>query len=98
MDPHTPLGRAFVRNGGNREITVLVYLNTPARGGGTYFPRLGLRVRPRRGAALIFFPAYTDGTVDTRALHCAENAESSKWVAQAWLRQGAYAPHAGTQR
>lgn len=87
VDPHTDLGREFISNGGQRTITVLMYLNDVAEGGGTYFDRLGLRVRPKRGRAVIFFPSFLDGELDTQALHCAEDAVDEKWVSQIWIRE-----------
>jgi len=36
------------------ELTLMVYLNEPAEGGGTAFHDLGLEVRPRTGSALLF--------------------------------------------
>lgn len=43
--------------GGQRIATILIYLNSPARGGATHFPDLDLRVTPLEGSALVFFPA-----------------------------------------
>ena len=54
-------GRRFAQNGGQRVCTVLVYLNDVPNGGETSFAKLGLRVRPRRGVALVFFPASLAG-------------------------------------
>mmetsp|Transcript_49732 Transcript_49732/g.58032 ORF Transcript_49732/g.58032 Transcript_49732/m.58032 type:complete len:506 (+) Transcript_49732:193-1710(+) len=91
-------GRRFAENGGQRVVTVLVYLNDLAvgRGGCTAFPRLKtssgeiLRVRPERGKAIVFFPASVDGLLDTAALHAAEPALDTKYVSQVWIRQGEY--------
>ena len=89
IDPHTELGAEFVKNGGNRVITVLIYLNDVSTGGCTFFEHLGLRVAPKRGKAVVFFPAFTNGDIDPRALHCAEDAVDEKWVSQIWIRQTA---------
>lgn len=67
-----------------RRATLLVYLNDVAEGGCTTFARLDLRVRPRRGAALLFFPAFADGRPDARTRHEAEEAVGEKWIAQVW--------------
>ena len=50
-------GRRFAANGGQRTVTVLVYLNDVPRGGATAFPSLNIEVQPRRGMALVFFPS-----------------------------------------
>jgi len=87
IDPHTESGAAFCKNGGQRVCTVLVYLNDVEVGGCTYFRKLGLRVKPKAGMAIVFFPAYLDGELDTDLIHCAEPAVDQKWVAQVWIRQ-----------
>ncbi|KAL7551974.1 hypothetical protein ACHAWF_015190 [Thalassiosira exigua] len=83
-------GRRFASNGGQRTVTVLVYLNDVARGGSTAFPNLNVEVRPRRGMALVFFPATLDGLLDKMALHAALPAVDIKYVSQVWIRQGNY--------
>eukprot|EP00562_Extubocellulus_spinifer_P027975 CAMPEP_0178638966 /NCGR_PEP_ID=MMETSP0698-20121128/15198_1 /TAXON_ID=265572 /ORGANISM="Extubocellulus spinifer, Strain CCMP396" /LENGTH=741 /DNA_ID=CAMNT_0020279241 /DNA_START=114 /DNA_END=2338 /DNA_ORIENTATION=+ len=83
-------GQRFASNGGQRTVTVLVYLNDVAEGGSTSFPALNLDVRPRRGMALVFFPATTDGLLDKNALHAALPAVDTKYVSQVWIRQGNY--------
>jgi hypothetical protein len=90
--------------GGQRTATLLVYLTDlrEEEGGATVFRDLGsgggvLKVQPRKGTALIFFPAaggIPDTPFDIRTLHCgeavAENATQDKWIGQLWLREGFY--------
>lgn len=76
---------------GQRIATVLIYLNNVNSGGGTFFNNLNLRVKPKEGDAIVFFPAKMDGTVDTRLLHTAEDASDTKWVSQVWVRNKKYA-------
>jgi prolyl 4-hydroxylase len=80
-------GRRFASNGGQRTVTVLIYLNNVERGGATSFPTLTLNVQPKQGMALIFFPATLDGTLDPRVLHAALPAIDTKYVSQIWIRQ-----------
>jgi len=94
--------------GGQRIATLLVYLTelTPAQGGATMFRDLGraskpLKVAPRKGSALLFFPAaggVPNVPFDLRTLHCGEpvDVESStdKWISQLWLRETPYPPTA----
>ena len=94
--------------GGQRLVTLLVYLTDldPDEGGATMFRDLGqegkpLSVRPRKGSALLFFPAaggIPNTPFDVRTLHCGEaiakDAKHDKWIAQLWLRQGNYSPTA----
>jgi prolyl 4-hydroxylase len=82
-------GKRFASNGGQRTVTVLIYLNTVQQGGQTSFPKLNnVNVQPVRGQALIFFPATIDGHLDPRTLHAALPAIDTKFVSQIWIRQG----------
>jgi hypothetical protein len=48
-------------------------------------------VRPKRGRALVFFPAYKkDGTPDPRTLHKGEVAQDKKHIAQLWIHEREY--------
>jgi len=80
-------GRRFAQNGGQRVVTVLVYLNDCVQGGQTEFPVMNLQVSPRKGAAVVFFPATVDGYLDKRALHAALPAIDTKYISQVWVRQ-----------
>ena len=40
-----------------------------------------------QGKAIVFFPCFADGVMDTRTLHAALPAEDVKWVSQIWIRQ-----------
>ena len=87
-------GAGFLRCGGTRLATVLVYLNDVSCGGETKFTRLRtaaerLVVKPCCGRALLFFPANPAGRVDKRLEHEARAPRNGaiKWVAQVWLRQ-----------
>jgi prolyl 4-hydroxylase len=84
-------------NGGQRLVTLLVYLNTVQRGGGTTFRDLlqgpdghPLTMKPVQGSALLFFPAYRDGRPDDRTLHKGEVASDNKWIVQMWIHEKAY--------
>ena len=93
---------------GQRVATLLVYLTdlTDENGGATMFRDLGgddgpLKVRPKKGSALLFFPAaggIPTAPFDIRTLHCgeavSEDAKSEKWISQLWLRQREYNPTA----
>mmetsp|Transcript_30808 Transcript_30808/g.50884 ORF Transcript_30808/g.50884 Transcript_30808/m.50884 type:complete len:394 (+) Transcript_30808:28-1209(+) len=83
-------GRRFASNGGQRTVTVLVYLNDVPQGGQTAFPALNVQVQPRQGMAVVFFPATVDGLLDKMALHAALPAIDTKYVSQVWIRQGEY--------
>lgn len=84
--------RSLLENGNQRVATLLVYLNDVGVGGRTSFPELGVRVAPKAGRALLFFPAFADGTPDPRTTHQAEVAMDEKWIAQCWVHQKDYDP------
>lgn len=66
-----------------------MYLNTPARGGGTTFPDVGLEVGAVRGNAVFF--SYDRAHPVTKTLHGgAPVVEGEKWVATKWLREGVF--------
>ncbi|CAM9612529.1 unnamed protein product [Choristocarpus tenellus] len=87
--------------GGQRTATILVYLTDLGEksGGATAFRDLGpLRVRPRKGTALLFFPSYGGEPgcpFDVRTLHAGEvvalgHNTKTKWIAQMWLHKKPY--------
>ena len=94
--------------GGQRIATLLVYLTdlSEGQGGATMFRDLGgddgpLKVIPKKGSALLFFPAaggIPTCPFDIRTLHCgeavAEDSPTDKWIAQLWLRETSYKPTA----
>lgn len=58
---------SFVKqNRFQRQATLLVYLNDVPTGGTTHFDRLDVSIQPECGKALLFFPAFADGTPDPR--------------------------------
>lgn len=81
------LARDTLRAAGDRVATVLAYLNAPEAGGATLFPRLGLRIAPRPGDALVFFNLDAAGNPSPHALHAGEPVEAGeKWLVSLWLR------------
>ena len=76
----------------SRLATVFVYLNDVERGGETHFVNLSLRVQPRRGLAVVFFPASVNPPfkLDRRLMHESTPAVDEKWTLTAfvWGRLG----------
>jgi len=85
-------GKRFAENGGQRIVTVLIYLNTVVDGGETSFPLLNIQIKPIKGKALIFFPSTLDGILDKNAIHAALPAipGNDKYVCQIWIRQNSF--------
>jgi len=73
--------------GGQRVVTVITYLNTCQKGGGTRFGKLGFTVQPKQGSALIFFPADGDTwEADERTVHQSLEAIEEKFIIQMFGR------------
>lgn len=86
FDPAQPGTPTILQRGGQRVGTLVMYLNTPPRGGGTAFPDAGVEVGPMRGNAVFF--SYDRPHVVTRTLHAGMPVlEGEKWVATKWLRE-----------
>lgn len=86
FDPAEPGTATILKRGGQRVATLVIYLNDPARGGGTTFPDVHMEIGPRRGNAVFF--SYERPHPSTRTLHGgAPVIEGEKWIATKWLRE-----------
>ena len=76
--------------GGNRNKTILVYLNNlpDDAGGNTFFPKLNIRVKPSKGDA-IYFENMNGGIVNWDTLHAGEEllSDTTKYALNMWFRQ-----------
>jgi prolyl 4-hydroxylase len=89
FDPERPGTAAVLKRGGQRVGTLVMYLNTPEKGGATTFPDVGLSVHAMQGHAVFF--SYALPLPSTRTLHGgAPVVEGEKWVATKWLRLGRF--------
>lgn len=89
FDPEQPGTPAILKRGGQRVATLVIYLNTPQRGGATIFPDIRLDVAPIKGNAVFF--SYDRPHPMTQSLHGgAPVLEGEKWVATKWLREGRF--------
>jgi len=109
LDALSP-SESLSESGGQRMATLLVYLRdiVEGDGGSTIFRDLGekkgdyLKVQPKKGSALLFFPAaggIPKAPFDIRTLHAGEvvgkSSPCDKWITQLWLREnGSYSPSA----
>ena len=86
FDPAEPGTPSIIKRGGQRVGTLVMYLNTPDKGGGTTFPDVHLEVAPQRGNAVFF--SYERPHPSTRTLHGgAPVIAGDKWIATKWLRE-----------
>lgn len=84
----------FVRSEQNqRFMTVLVYLNHDYKGGETFFPEIDLKVKGRKGDALIFTSALPDRTVDPLSKHAGlPITQGTKYLCTKWIRERRWTP------
>lgn len=88
FDPRTSAGKRNWQNGGQRLITVLGYLNTPEKGGGTIFPKLDFEV-PAEAGKLVVFHNCEAGEIKRHphSLHGGSPVEAGeKWAFNLWFR------------
>lgn len=86
FDPAEPGTERILSRGGQRVGTLVMYLNTPERGGATTFPAAQLEVVAQRGNAVFF--SYPQPHPSSGTLHGgAPVLAGEKWVATKWLRE-----------
>lgn len=89
FDPAKAGTPSIVARGGQRVGTVVMYLNSPEKGGGTVFPDVALEVSPVKGNAVFF--SYDRAHASTRTLHGGSPViAGEKWVATKWMREGRF--------
>lgn len=83
----------FIEKGGQRILTVLIYLNNEFTDGETYFKNLNIKIKPPTGSAIVFFPmAENVNKCHPLALHAGLPVSSGeKWVANLWFHERAFA-------
>jgi len=88
---NTPGGKASLDRGGQRLISLIMYLNTPEAGGETIFPKAKLSVTPKRGSAVLFYNCNPAGNDDPMTLHGGAPVKAGeKWIATKWIRKGEF--------
>lgn len=84
----------FVRSAENqRMLTALVYLNHDYKGGETCFIKTGLKVKGRKGDAIVFRSALADRRPDPLSEHAGLSVTSgTKFLASRWIREQRWVP------
>ena len=84
----------FVRAAENqRRLTALVYLNHDYDGGETAFVKTGLKVKGRKGDALVFANSNPDRSVDPLSEHAGLPVKrGTKYLASRWIRESRWHP------
>ena len=78
----------FMKRGGNRYATFLLYLNDDFTGGETFFPKRNKKIKPEKGKAALFF------NLDQNNIDKLENSQHAglpptsgiKWMCNVWVR------------
>jgi prolyl 4-hydroxylase len=88
--PHFDCGQWRDDPAGERERTVIIFLNTPRAGGETCFPHLGAAIRPATGLFLSWRNLTGEGERDTAMLHCSLPVLAGrKTMLVTWVRERA---------
>ncbi|ARF11490.1 prolyl 4-hydroxylase alpha subunit [Klosneuvirus KNV1] len=84
--------KEFIKRGGQRKLTVLIYLNDNFEEGNTYFKNLDLKMKAKPGDAIAFFPlAKNSNYCHPLALHAGMPVKSGeKWVCNVWFRENKF--------
>lgn len=89
--PESSGSAIHVQKGGQRVVTIVMYLNDVEEGGETIFPELEFSVAPRKGSAVYFSYCDAQARLDRLTLHGgAPVKRGEKWIATLWVRQGVY--------
>lgn len=81
--------REFMNRGGPRRISMIIYLTDDYTGGETYFQNIGLKFKPKKGDAVVFYP------MDPKTNKCHPALSYSglpidygvKWIINIWFRE-----------
>lgn len=88
FNPDTTGGAEFLKWGGQRIASVIMYLNTPEEGGATIFPLADKSVKAEKGKAVFFYNCLPSGEIDNLSFHGgAPVLKGEKWIATRWLRE-----------
>lgn len=80
----------FEKNGGQRKITMLIYLNDDFEGGETKFPNLNTSYKPKQYGGLLFRSLEEGGghKCHPKALHAGVPVKTGqKYICNVWLRE-----------
>jgi prolyl 4-hydroxylase len=78
-----------LKRGGQRAVSVIIYLSEPEEGGETDFLKLNISIKPKIGMMLLFRNTKPNGERDYDTLHAGVPVKKGeKWIATKWIRYG----------
>ena len=82
----------YIKNGGQRLITVLGYLRDVPKGGETGFNHLGVNIQPRRGSIIVWWNVEQDTTKrEIKSQHAGLPVlEGEKYAFNLWFRENEF--------
>ncbi|MFK8041993.1 prolyl hydroxylase family protein [Congregibacter sp.] len=85
--PGTPEYERFVKTGGQRTWTFMIYLNQPEAGGGTHFLNVNKTILPETGTAICWNNLLRNGDPNPNTVHAGLPVEAgSKFIITKWFR------------
>ena len=73
---------------GNRTWTFMIYLNDVEEGGETYFKAIDLKIKPKKGLAVIWNNLYQNGKVNPYTIHSGLPVKKgNKYIITKWFRK-----------
>jgi prolyl 4-hydroxylase len=85
--PWTKEHKVYCEWMGQRTWTFMLYLNDVEKGGETYFKRLKLKIKPKKGTAVIWNNLHKNGLPNRKTLHEALPPVSGpKYIVTKWFR------------
>lgn len=81
-------GNEEIKSGGQRQHTLLIYLNDDFEGGQTFFPHLDILCSPRKGNAVFFNSTNGNGEVIKASFHAGlPVSRGRKYALNLWIRE-----------
>lgn len=88
FDPDYSRNDIELARGGQRILTVLMYLNNVEEGGATFFDKLDIRITPRVGRAVVWRNVNNENKIDRNTIHIAEPVlKGEKWIMTKFFRE-----------
>ena len=76
---------AMNRNAGQRRSTYMVYLNDDFEGGETEFEKIGIKVKPEKGKAILFWTTNDDESLIENSMHAGNSVtKGNKYICTKW--------------